>query len=52
MAFGVLQAAKEFESELKTEPEDSVADSSSSPLAMSKKEEEKTEVPSSSKENV
>ncbi|KAL1208919.1 Sec-independent protein translocase protein TATA [Cardamine amara subsp. amara] len=44
------QAAKEFESELKTEPEDSVADSSS-PVAMSKKEEEK-EVSSSSKENV
>ncbi|VVB15301.1 unnamed protein product [Arabis nemorensis] len=45
------QAAKEFESELKTEPEDSVADSS--PVAMSSnKEEEKTEVSSSSKENV
>ncbi|KAL0718052.1 hypothetical protein Bca4012_067374 [Brassica carinata] len=35
------QAAKEFESELKTEPEDSVADSS--PVAMSNKTEEKTE---------
>lgn len=34
-----MQAAKEFESELKTEPEDSVADSS--PVAMSNKEEEK-----------
>lgn len=45
------QAAKEFESELKTEPEDSVTDSSS-PVAMSKKEDEKTEVSSSSKENV
>ncbi|ESQ32316.1 hypothetical protein EUTSA_v10005085mg [Eutrema salsugineum] len=44
------QAAKEFESELKTEPEDSVADSS--PVAMSKKEEEKTEVSSSSKDSV
>ncbi|CAF2036018.1 BnaA09g03480D [Brassica napus] len=44
------QAAKEFESELKTEPEDSVADSS--PVAMSNKAEEKTEVSSSSKENV
>ncbi|KAG7552226.1 Sec-independent protein translocase protein TatA/E [Arabidopsis thaliana x Arabidopsis arenosa] len=45
------QAAKEFESELKTEPEDSVADSSQ--VAMSNKEEEKkTEVSSSSKENV
>uniref|UniRef100_A0A1J3JZ82 Sec-independent protein translocase protein TATA, chloroplastic n=1 Tax=Noccaea caerulescens TaxID=107243 RepID=A0A1J3JZ82_NOCCA len=38
------QAAKEFESELKTEPEDSVA--------MSNKEEDKTEVSSNSKENV
>lgn len=46
----MMQAAKEFESELKTEPEDSVADSS--PVAMSSKEEEKTEVSSSSKENV
>ncbi|KAJ0253845.1 Sec-independent protein translocase protein TATA [Hirschfeldia incana] len=45
------QAAKEFESELKTEPEDSVAGSSSSPVAMSNKEEEKTEVSSSSKDN-
>ncbi|KAF8105549.1 hypothetical protein N665_0157s0123 [Sinapis alba] len=44
------QAAKEFESELKTEPEDSVA-GSSSPVAMSNKEEEKTEVSSSSKDN-
>ncbi|CAA7025987.1 unnamed protein product [Microthlaspi erraticum] len=44
------QAAKEFESELKTEPEDSA--SSSSPVAMSNKEEEKTEVSPSSKENV
>ncbi|XP_010455196.1 PREDICTED: sec-independent protein translocase protein TATA, chloroplastic-like [Camelina sativa] len=45
------QAAKEFESELKTEPEDSVTDSS--PVAMSNKEEEKkAEVSSSSKENV
>ncbi|CAH8299267.1 unnamed protein product [Eruca vesicaria subsp. sativa] len=44
------QAAKEFESELKTEPEDSVG-SSSSPVAMSNKEEEKTEVSSSSKDN-
>ncbi|CAA0405383.1 unnamed protein product [Arabidopsis thaliana] len=45
------QAAKEFESELKTEPEDSVADSSQ--VAMSNKEEEKkTEVSSSAKENV
>ncbi|CAN6862077.1 unnamed protein product [Brassica oleracea] len=44
------QAAKEFESELKTEPEDSVA--GSSPVAMSNKAEEKTEVLSSSKENV
>lgn len=47
----MMQAAKEFESELKTEPEDSVADSS--PVAASSnKEEEKTEVSSSSKENV
>ncbi|KAL1204452.1 Sec-independent protein translocase protein TATA [Cardamine amara subsp. amara] len=45
------QAAKELESELKTEPEDFVADSSSR-VAMSKKEEDKTEVPSFSKENV
>ncbi|CAF1920797.1 sec-independent protein translocase protein TATA, chloroplastic [Brassica napus] len=42
------QAAKEFESELKTEPEDSVADSS--PIAMSNKAEEKPEVSSSSKD--
>ena len=48
--FVMMQAAKEFESELKTEPEDSVADSS--PVAMSNKAEEKTEVSSSSKENV
>ncbi|KFK31934.1 hypothetical protein AALP_AA6G178200 [Arabis alpina] len=40
------QAAKEFESELKTEPEDSV------PVATSNQEDEKTEVSSSSKENV
>ncbi|KAJ4877722.1 hypothetical protein Rs2_42740 [Raphanus sativus] len=45
------QAAKEFESELKTEPEDSVADSST-PVSMSNKAEEKTEVSSSSKDNV
>ncbi|KAF8107227.1 hypothetical protein N665_0124s0024 [Sinapis alba] len=45
------QAAKEFESELKTEPEDSVAESSS-PVAMSNKAEGKTEVSSSSKDNV
>ena len=45
-----MQAAKEFESELKTEPEDSVA--GSSPVAMSNKAEEKTEVLSSSKDNV
>ncbi|KAL0737934.1 hypothetical protein Bca4012_014144 [Brassica carinata] len=44
------QAAKEFESELKTEPEDSVA-GSSSPVAMSNKEEDKTEMSSSSKDN-
>ncbi|CAN7089604.1 hypothetical protein BRARA_I00426 [Brassica rapa] len=44
------QAAKEFESELKTEPEETVADSST--VAMSNKAEEKTEVSSSSKENV
>jgi sec-independent protein translocase protein TatA len=45
------QAAKEFESELKTEPEESVAESSQ--VATSNKEEEKkTEVSSSSKENV
>ncbi|KAJ4900730.1 hypothetical protein Rs2_14681 [Raphanus sativus] len=44
------QAAKEFESELKTEPEDSVT-GSSSPVAMSNKEEDKTEVSSSSKDN-
>ncbi|KAL1205175.1 Sec-independent protein translocase protein TATA [Cardamine amara subsp. amara] len=44
-------AAKESESELKTEPEDFVADSSSR-VAMSKKEEDKTEVLSFSKENV
>ncbi|KAJ0253076.1 Sec-independent protein translocase protein TATA [Hirschfeldia incana] len=42
------QAAKEFESELKTEPEDSVADSS----PMSNKTEEETEVSSSSKDNL
>ena len=50
--FVMMQAAKEFESELKTEPEpeDSVA-GSSSPVAMSNKEEEKTEVSSSSKDN-
>ena len=46
----MMQAAKEFESELKTEPEDSVA-GSSSPVAMSNKEEEKTEASSSSKDN-
>lgn len=48
--FVMMQAAKEFESELKTEPEDSVA--GSSPVAMSNKAEEKTEVLSSSKDNV
>jgi len=49
--FGITQAAKEFESELKTEPEESVAESSQ--VATSNKEEEKkTEVSSSSKENV
>ena len=46
----MMQAAKEFESELKTEPEETVADSST--VAMSNKAEEKTEVSSSSKENV
>lgn len=46
----LMQAAKEFESELKTEPEDSA--SGSSPVAMSNKEEDKTEVSSNSKENV
>ncbi|KAH0908563.1 hypothetical protein HID58_031884 [Brassica napus] len=46
----LLLAAKEFESELKTEPEETVADSST--VAMSNKAEEKTEVSSSSKENV
>ncbi|CAL9231503.1 unnamed protein product [Arabidopsis halleri] len=45
------QAAKEFESELKTEPEDSATNSSL--VAMSNKEvEKKTEVSSSSEENV
>ncbi|CAG7860028.1 unnamed protein product [Brassica rapa] len=48
--FVMMQAAKEFESELKTEPEETVADSST--VAMSNKAEEKTEVSSSSKENV
>lgn len=47
-----MQAAKEFESELKTEPEDSSVADSSSPVAVSNKEEEKAEVSSSSKENV
>ena len=43
-SFVMMQAAKEFESELKTEPEDSVADSS--PVAVSNKAEEKTEASS------
>ncbi|KAF8048273.1 hypothetical protein N665_2582s0003, partial [Sinapis alba] len=44
------QAAKEFESELKTEPEDFATESA--PVAMSNKAEEKTEVSSSSKDDV